>query len=97
MSLDKTEIRRAECAKAGKDRIQLSRADPEPTGECGCVLHRARGRNPSAIRVEIVRTPEGKRGIRAVKLGPLNRTTQNDVVAAPTMIAAAVRIRLEGP
>jgi len=61
-NLDKTKIRRAERAQAGKDGVQLSRADAEPTGECSRVLHRAGGRNPSPIHVEIVWTPESKRG-----------------------------------
>ena len=96
-ALDKSQIRGAERAETGKDQAELRCADAEPTGKCGCVLHAADGGNPSAVLVGVVGTAECEGGISAVKFSSLNCSPENDVVAAPPVVAALVGVGLEGP
>ena len=89
-NLDKTKIRGTERTETGKDRSKLSRTNTKPTGKGGRILHRAGGGNPTSIHIEIIGTTKSKRGIGTVKFGSPHRTAHNDVVAAPTMVAAVV-------
>ena len=62
-------------------------SDAEPAGDGGGKLVHTRGRNPPTI-FRIVRTVDGKSREGAVELMPPDGASHDELMAAPTVIAA---------
>src|SRR5450631_2127347 len=94
--LHEAEVVGTEVADGGQHSGQVGCADAKPLREGGCILRAGCGWNPPAVGAGIVWAGERERRIGAVDLPALDGTTENDVVRAPRMVAAAVRVGLEG-
>src|SRR5262249_12416382 len=85
-----------EVRQVGEDAWQGCGADAKPCSECGGVLIEGGGRNPAPVLVGVVWTAKRERGESAVDVVTLDGAAENEVVAAPGVVRAAVRAGLEG-
>src|SRR5690348_13039040 len=85
----KTEIRAGEAVQIGKYSTQIAAIYPKPRCERREILVDGSAGYPAAS-VGIVRAIYGERGKPSVSSPAIDSATQNQMMAAPTVVAAAV-------
>src|SRR6185437_10338535 len=89
------ELLRVEVREILEDQSERAVGKPEPRTQRRAVLIDGRGGNPAAARVGIVRAAEIELRELSVDLAALDRSSEDEMMAAPGVIAAAAGSRLE--